>query len=83
MHVTTLSEGEFEANTARAMKMAEKEPVFIADGDKPSHVLLCIDAYRRLVGGARSLPDALSMSGLAAAEIDVRRPSALPRIPRF
>ena len=43
MIITTLTSREFNQDTARAKKAAEKGPVFITDHGQPTHVLLGID----------------------------------------
>ncbi len=73
MTITTLSSREFNQDTGRAKKAAEKGPVFITDRGKPAHVLLSIEEYRRLAGHRRSIVDALSMPGLADIEFDPPR----------
>lgn len=45
----------------RAMKAAQDGPVFITDDGRPSHVLLTIEAYRRLTQPRRYIADALAM----------------------
>jgi prevent-host-death family protein len=55
--ITTLSSREFNQDSSRAKKAAEKGPVFITDRGRPAHVLLSIEEYRRLTGGGRSLLD--------------------------
>ena len=65
MPVTTLSSQELNRDIARAKEAALAGPVFIADGDAPSHVLLSIVEYRRLAAQTRrrGLLDALAMPG--------------------
>jgi prevent-host-death family protein len=58
---TTLTSREFNQDTSRAKKAADKAgPVFITDRGKPSHVLLSIDEYRKLSGKGMSLAEALA-----------------------
>lgn len=61
MAVTTLSSREFNQDTSRAKKAAQKGPVFITDRGKPAHVLLSIEEYRRLTNKGRSIVDMLAM----------------------
>ncbi|WP_263372933.1 type II toxin-antitoxin system Phd/YefM family antitoxin [Granulicella aggregans] len=70
MAITTLSSREFNQDTGRAKKAANKGPVFITDRGKPAHVLLSIEDYQRLSGQRRSIVDVLSMPGLAGIEFD-------------
>ena len=71
MIITTLTSREFNQDTARAKKAAEKGPVFITDHGQPTHVLLGIDEYRRLAGGRRKIADLLAMPGAEAVELDI------------
>jgi prevent-host-death family protein len=59
MPITTLTSREFNQDTSRAKKAAGEGPVFITDRGVPAHVLLSIDAYRRLTGGHASIVEAL------------------------
>jgi prevent-host-death family protein len=70
---TTLSSREFNQDTGRAKKAAKRGPVIITDRDKPTHVLLSIEEYRKLSGEKkRSILEALAMP--EAAEIDFDPP---------
>lgn len=59
MSITTLSSREFNQDTGRAKKAAALGPVFITDRGTPAHVLLSIEAYRRLSGDMSSFLEAL------------------------
>jgi prevent-host-death family protein len=65
MAITTFSSREFNQDTSRAKKAADKGPVFITDRGRPAHVLLTIDEYRKLSSKPsakhRTLLDALAM----------------------
>jgi prevent-host-death family protein len=74
MTITTLSSREFNQDTSRAKKAATEGPVFITDRGKPAHVLLSIEDYRQLTGGARKIADALAMPGVE--DIDLTPPRA-------
>ena len=63
MPITKFSSREFNQDTSRAKKAAKKGPVFITDRGKPAHVLLSIEEYQRLTGGAVKIADALAMPG--------------------
>src|SRR5690242_9495325 len=56
MAVTTLSSREFNQDTSRAKKAAERGPVFITDRGRPAHVLLSIEEYQKLAGRCKTLP---------------------------
>ena len=61
MTITTLSSREFNQDTSRAKKAAEKGPVIITDRGRPAHVLLSIDQYRKLAGRRMNLGEMLAM----------------------
>jgi len=61
MSITTLSSREFNQNVTRAKKAACHGPVFITERGKPSHVLLNLDAYRKLTHQRRSIVEILGM----------------------
>jgi prevent-host-death family protein len=73
--ITTLSSRDFNQDASRAKKAAMDGPVFITDRGRPAHVLLSIEEYQRITGGASSIVDMLAMPG--AAEIDFEPPRAL------
>jgi prevent-host-death family protein len=74
MPITTLSSREFNQDTSRAKKAAADGPVFITDRGTPAHVLLSIEAYRRLTGGNDSIIDRLAMPpGADDIELDIPR----------
>ncbi|KXU85647.1 prevent-host-death protein [Caballeronia megalochromosomata] len=83
MTITTLSSRELNQDVTRAKKAAKDGPVFITDRGRPAHVLLSIEEYQRLAGMKRNLVDALSMPGLADAEIEFPPSRALPRAADF
>lgn len=56
---TTFSSREFNQDTARAKRAAQKGPVFITSRGEPSHVLMSISEYRRLERRPKSLAEAL------------------------
>lgn len=55
----TFTSRRFNQDTGSAKKAAQSEPVFITDRGRPSHVLLSIEAYRKLTGTGLTLADAL------------------------
>jgi PHD/YefM family antitoxin component YafN of YafNO toxin-antitoxin module len=69
MSVTTLTSREFNQDTSRAKKAAERGPVFITDHGWSAHVLLTIEDYQRLTDGNRS---SASIKSLRRAWIHVR-----------
>ena len=74
MTIATVTTRELNQGIGHAKKAAKSGPVFITDRGKPAYVLLSIEDYRRLVRQRRSLPEALSMPGLA--DIDFEPPRA-------
>lgn len=63
MSVTTLSSREFNQDASGAKKAAKDGPVFITDRGRPAHVLLTIEDYQKMIGGAASIVDMLAMPG--------------------
>lgn len=47
---TSMTSREFNQDTSRAKKAAERGPVFITDRGRPAHVLLSFEAYEKLLG---------------------------------
>lgn len=58
--MSTVTSREFNQDVSAAKRAAAAEPVVITDRGKPSHVLLSIEQYERLVGDRRSIVDWLS-----------------------
>lgn len=58
--MATVSAREFNQDVSAAKRAASEGPVVITDRGKPSHVLLSIDDYRRLLADERSIVDWLS-----------------------
>jgi prevent-host-death family protein len=63
MSTTTLSSREFNQDTGRAKRAAEKGPVIITDRGRPAHVLLTFKDYERLTGPEMSLAEAMAGPG--------------------
>ena len=78
MTMTTFSSREFNQDASRAKKAAEHGPVFITDRGKLAHVLLSIDAYRKLAGQEMTLADALAQPD-ADFEFEPPRAASLAR----
>lgn len=83
MTITTFSAREFNQEHNKAKLAALHGPVFITDRGKPSHVLLSIEAYRRITKTGRTIAEALSMPGLADIEFDPPRSRELARPAEF
>jgi hypothetical protein len=84
---TTLSSREFNQDTGRAKKAAKRGPVIITDRDRPTHVLLNIAEYQRLLGQKKkkqSIGDLLAMPEIADIEFEPPRMfTSLPRPAEF
>ena len=63
MPLITLSSREFNQDTGKAKKAAQRGPVFITDRGRPAHVLLSIEQYQSLTAPAASIIDLLAMPG--------------------
>lgn len=58
--MATVTARAFNHDVSAAKRSAVAEPVIITDRGKPSHVLLSIEQYQRLVTGQRSIVEWLS-----------------------
>lgn len=59
--MTTISSREFNQDVSAAKRAATNEPVIITDRGQPSHVLLSIQEYRRLLADRRNIVEWLSV----------------------
>lgn len=73
MAAKTLSSREFNQDTGRAKKSAEKDVVIITDRGQPSHVLMSISKYRSLLESSASIIDLLGMPGIENVRFDPRK----------
>lgn len=72
--MSTITSRDFNHDVSAAKRSAATEPVIITDRGKPSHVLLSIEQYRRLVADRRSIVDWLSADDdvqLVPARVDL------------
>lgn len=72
--MSTITSRDFNQDVSAAKRTAATEPVIITDRGKPSHVLLSIEDYRRLVADRRSIVDWLSANDdidLVAGRVDL------------
>jgi hypothetical protein len=69
--MTTMTSREFNQDTGRAKREAEKLPVIITDRGQPSHVLMSYEEYKRLSGKGQSIWDALAVPGYEDIELDI------------
>lgn len=59
--MTVLSSRDFNRDVSRAKRAARLAPVFVTDRGKATHVLMSVEAYRRLAGQAESIVDLLAV----------------------
>jgi prevent-host-death family protein len=71
--VTTVSSREFNQDTSGAKKAALEGPVFITDRGRPAYVLVTIEDYQKLAGGAVSIVDMLVMPDADDIDFDPQR----------
>lgn len=69
-----VSSREFNQDVSQAKRAARVEPVFVTDRGKPTHVLMSVEAYRKLTGRNESIVDLLAMS--VGPELDAAALSA-------
>ena len=60
---------EFNQDVSAAKRLARLEPVFVTDRGKPTHVLMSIDAFRRMSGQRENIVDLLDMPAAREAEL--------------
>ena len=68
MGMTTINSRTFNQDASGAKRAAQDGPVFTTDRGKPAHVLLSIEAYRRLAAPQESILDLLADP--EAADVD-------------
>ena len=73
MAITSLSSREFNQDSGRAKKAAEKGPVFITDRGRPAHVLLTIEDYQEITDKQASIVDLLAMPTASRIEFEAPR----------
>lgn len=83
MDILTMTSREFNQSASEAKKAALNGPVFITDRGTPSHVLLSIEEYRKLTGGATTLAEALAQQDSTNVEFEAPRVENLHRAADF
>ena len=78
MGMTTINSRTFNQDASGAKRAALEGPVFITDRGKPAHVLLSIEAYRRLAGPQESILDLLAEAADVSFEPDRLRDLTRP-----
>jgi prevent-host-death family protein len=76
---TEMSSREFNQDTGKAKKDAERGPVYITDRGRPAHVLLTYAAFEELVGPTRVLDRLAEPAGIEDVEFTVSRSDGRPR----
>ena len=79
MGMTTINSRTFNQDASGAKRAAQEGPVFITDRGKPAHVLLSIEAYRRLAGPQESILDLLADPEAADVVFEQDRLDSLTR----
>ena len=67
-----ISSGEFNQDVSQAKRAARTEQVFVTDRGRPTHVLMSIEAFRKMSGESSSIVDLLAMPGLADPAASLR-----------
>jgi prevent-host-death family protein len=62
-----VSSREFNQDVSQAKRAARFEPVFVTDRGRPTHVLMSMEAFRRLSGPTETIIDLLAAPHVAAA----------------
>jgi PHD/YefM family antitoxin component YafN of YafNO toxin-antitoxin module len=62
---------DFNQDVSQAKRAARIEPVFVTDRGKATHVLMSIEAYRKLTGQAETIVDLLAIT--APVDADLRQ----------
>lgn len=63
-----VSSREFNQDVSQAKRLARFEPVFVTDRGRPTHVLMSMEAFRRLSGESETIVDLLAAPAVAAAD---------------
>lgn len=79
MRITTVSSREFNQDASGAKRAASKGPVIITDRGRPAHVLLTIEAYKKLTQKSAGIADLLAMPGVADIAFDPPRVGRIAR----
>lgn len=64
---------EFNQDVSQAKRAARIAPVFVTDRGKATHVLMSVEAYRKLTGQAETIVDLLAMPNPPAVNLDAVR----------
>lgn len=80
---TQMSSRDFNQDTGRAKKAAERGPVYITDRGRPAHVLLTYEAYEQLLGTQRVLDRLAEPAGIEDVEFEAPESTDTPRPATF
>lgn len=64
---------DFNQDVSQAKRAARIEPVFVTDRGKATHVLMSVEAYRKLTGQAETIVDLLAVAAPVAADLSQAR----------
>jgi len=64
-----ISSRDFNQDVSQAKRAARIEPVFVTDRGKATHVLMSIEAYRKLSGQSETIVDLLAMAAPVALDV--------------
>jgi PHD/YefM family antitoxin component YafN of YafNO toxin-antitoxin module len=64
---------DFNQDVSQAKRAARIEPVFVTDRGKATHVLMSVEAYRKLTGQTETIVDLLAMPNLPAIDLEAAR----------
>jgi PHD/YefM family antitoxin component YafN of YafNO toxin-antitoxin module len=64
-----ISSRDFNQDVSQAKRAARIEPVFVTDRGKTTHVLMSIEAYRKLSGQTETIVDLLAMASPATLDV--------------
>ena len=78
MTITTLPIEEFLRNASDAASAADKEPVFITERGRTTHVLLKFSDYQRLIREHRNMAELLSVPDMADIDFEPVRSRETP-----
>lgn len=69
----TFSAREFNQDASRVKRACKDGPVIITERGKPAHVMMTIEAYRKLRGGKRRQPLVAFLEALPLEGLDLTR----------
>ena len=64
-----ISSRDFNQDVSQAKRAGRIEPVFVTDRGRATHVLMSIEAYRKLSGQSETIVDLLAMTAPVALDV--------------